>query len=96
VFLIETELRRLYRWFRHLVVMRLVKLLKDAGHNNFEERTLEEVTKFYYYYQLHSPALHRFKFTLKDDHSFNYEILVDVMYLSSKLVLHVVDSSTAF
>jgi hypothetical protein len=76
--------------------MRLVKLLKDAGHNDFKERTLKEVTKFCHYYQLHSPALHRFKFTLKDDHSFNYEILVDVMYLSSKLVLHIVDSLTAF
>jgi hypothetical protein len=50
VFLTETELRRLHRWFRHPAVMRLVKLLKDAGHNDFEERTLEEVTKFYYYY----------------------------------------------
>jgi hypothetical protein len=96
VFLTETELRRLHGRFGHLAVMRLVKLLKDAGYNDFKERTLEEVTKFYYYCQLHSPALHRFKFTLKDDHSFNYEILVDVMYLSSKPVLHVVDSSTAF
>ncbi|KAF2025958.1 hypothetical protein EK21DRAFT_103538 [Setomelanomma holmii] len=66
VFLTETELRRLYRRFGHLAVMRLAKLLKDAGHDNFEERTLKE-----------------------DDHHFNYEILVDVMYLSSKLVLHV-------
>jgi hypothetical protein len=96
VFLTETELRRLHCRFRHPAVMRLVKLLKDAGHNDFKERTLKEVTKFCYYYQLHSPALYRFKFTLKDDYHFNYEILVDVMYLSSKLVLHVVNSSTAF
>jgi hypothetical protein len=54
VFLTETELRRLYRRFRHLVVMRLVKLLKDASHNNFKERTLKEVIKFCYYYQLYS------------------------------------------
>jgi hypothetical protein len=76
--------------------MRLVKLLKDTGYNNFKERTLEEVTKFCYYYQLYSPAPYRFKFTLKDDYSFNYKILVDVMYLSSKLVLHIVNSLTAF
>jgi hypothetical protein len=76
--------------------MRLVKLLKDASHNDFEERTLKEVTKFCYYYQLHSPAPYRFKFTLKDDYSFNYKILIDVIYLSSNLVLHIVDSSTAF
>ncbi|KAK1918683.1 hypothetical protein P3342_001732 [Pyrenophora teres f. teres] len=60
------------------------------------KRTLEEVTKFCHHCQLHSSAPRRFKFTLKDDHHFNYEILVDVMYLSGKPVLHVVDSSTAF
>jgi hypothetical protein len=96
VFLTETELRRLHRRFGHPAVMRLVKLLKDAGHDDFEERTLKEVIKFCHYCQLHSSAPRRFKFTLKDDHHFNYKILVDVMYLSSKPVLHVVDSSTAF
>ncbi|KAK1914254.1 hypothetical protein P3342_007500 [Pyrenophora teres f. teres] len=96
VFLTETELRRLHRRFGHPAVTRLVKLLKDAGHNDFEEKMLEEVTKFCHHCQLHSSAPRRFKFTLKDDHHFNYEILVDVMYLSGKPVLHVVDSSTAF
>jgi hypothetical protein len=43
-------LRWLCRRFRHLVVMRLVKLLKDTGHNDFEKRTLKEVIKFCYYY----------------------------------------------
>jgi len=45
---------------------------------------------------MHGQAPRRFKFTLKDDHEFNYEILVDVMYLGGKPVLHIVDSSTAF
>ena len=75
---------------------RLVKLLKDASHNDFEERALEEVTRFCYHCQIHSLAPRQFKFTLKDDYYFNHEILVDVMYLSSKPVLHVVDSLTAF
>ena len=76
--------------------MRLVKLLKDAGHSDFEESTLEEITKFCHHCQLHGTAPRRFKFTLNDDHHFNYEMLVDVMYLNNKTVLHVVDSSTAF
>ncbi|KAF1938593.1 hypothetical protein EJ02DRAFT_354125, partial [Clathrospora elynae] len=96
VFLTETELRRLHRRFGHPAVMRLAKLLKDAGHNNFEEKTLEEITRFCHHCQLNSSAPRRFKFTLKDNRYFNYEILVDVMYLGSKPVLHVVDSSTAF
>jgi hypothetical protein len=96
MFLTETELRRLHRRFGHPAVMRLVKLLKNAGHNDFKERTLEEITKFCHYCQLNSSAPRRFKFTLKDDRHFNYEILVDVMYLGNRPVLHVVDASTAF
>ena len=75
---------------------RLVKLLKDASHDSFEERALKQVTRFCHHCQLHSSAPRQFKFTLKDDHYFNYEILVDVMYLSSKPVLHVVDLPNRF
>ncbi|KAM4054443.1 integrase core domain-containing protein [Hirsutella rhossiliensis] len=47
---------------------------------------------------MHSQAPRRFKFTLKDDQEFNYEIIVNVMYLGSlqRLVLHVMDAATAF
>ncbi|KAF1947580.1 hypothetical protein EJ02DRAFT_439817 [Clathrospora elynae] len=96
VFLTETELRRLHCRFGHPAVMRPAKLLKDAGHDDFEEKTLEEIARFCHHCQLNSSAPRRFKFTLKDDRYFNYEILVDVMYLGSKPVLHVVDSSMAF
>jgi hypothetical protein len=76
--------------------MRLVKLSKNASYNNFKERTFKEITKFYYYCQLNSSAPRQFKFTLKDDYYFNYEILVDVMYLGNRPVLHVVNALTAF
>jgi hypothetical protein len=96
MFLTETELRQLHRRFGHPAVMRLVKLLKNAGHNNFKERTLKEITKFCHHCQLNSSAPRQFKFTLKDNRHFNYKILVDVMYLGNRLVLHVVNASTAF
>lgn len=38
----------------------------------------------------------RFKFALQDDKDFNYEVIVDVMYLSNRPVLHAVDASTSF
>ena len=41
-------------------------------------------------------APRRFKFTLRDDYNFNYEIIVDVMYLNNKLVLYVVDTAIVF
>jgi hypothetical protein len=45
---------------------------------------------------MHSKSPGRFKFTLKDDHEFNYSIVIDVLHLDSKPVLQVVDSSTSF
>jgi hypothetical protein len=38
----------------------------------------------------------RFKFTLKDNREFNWCIVINVMYLDSKLVLYVVDEATVF
>jgi hypothetical protein len=38
----------------------------------------------------------RFKFTLKNDHKFNYLIIINVIYLDKRPVLQVVDSATAF
>jgi hypothetical protein len=43
VFLIEPQLRRLYRRFGHLYTDRLYKLLKNTGHNNVEEAILEKI-----------------------------------------------------
>ncbi len=45
---------------------------------------------------MHSKFLERFKFTLKDDRNFNYEMIIDVLHIDSKSVLHVVNAVTAF
>ena len=96
VFLSEIELRRLHRRFGHPATNRLYQLLEKAGHDDVDKGTLEMIAKSCHHCQMHSTAPRRFKFTLKDDHEFNYEILVDVMYLNNRPVLHVVDSATAF
>jgi hypothetical protein len=38
----------------------------------------------------------RFKFTLKDDYNFNFEIIIDIIYLDGKPVLQIVDVTTSF
>jgi hypothetical protein len=69
---------------------------QDAGQADFEERTPEEITKFHDHSQLNGSARCHFKINLKDDCHFNYEILVEEMYLGNKPTLHVADYSTAF
>ena len=95
VFLTEVELRRLHKRFGHPAAERLQNLLHRSGHD-VDTRVLQDIKKFCHQCQVHDPAPRRFKFTLKDDRNFNYEIFVDVMYLDGKPVLHVVDSATAF
>ena len=45
---------------------------------------------------MYKKSLGRFKFTLKDDHKFNYSVIINIIYLNRKPVLQVIDSITAF
>jgi hypothetical protein len=93
--LTETELRQLYRRFGHPSVQQLTNVLQRAGHD-VDTAVLKKLTKFCHQCQMHKKSPGRFKFTLKDDHEFNYSIIIDVMYLNKRPILQVVDSATAF
>lgn len=54
------------------------------------------INKFCHYCQIKGEVLQRLKFILKKDIDFNYEIIVNVMYLDKKPVLHTVDAAIAF
>ena len=45
---------------------------------------------------MNDKSLGRFKFTLKNDYNFNFEIIIDVIYLNGKPVLQVIDAATFF
>jgi len=96
VFLTETQLRRLYRNFGHPSTRRLTDVLKLAGHNDVDEKTLALIRKFYHQCQIHDLTPRHFKFTLQEDKEFNFEIIVDVLYLDKKPVLYVIDTAIAF
>lgn len=94
-FLTQKEMFRLHCRFGHPSVSRLYKLLHRSGHDA-EMETLETIKKFCHYCQVKGAAPQRFKFTLKKDREFNYEIIVDIMQLENQPVLHVVDWATSF
>ncbi|RDI84343.1 hypothetical protein Vi05172_g5622 [Venturia inaequalis] len=96
-FLTETELRRIHRRFGHPATERLHKLLHRAGHEDVESTILDEIKKVCKECQSYDQAPRRFKFKIKDDCYFNYEIVIDVMYLDgNQPILHVVDIATSF
>jgi len=93
--LTEAELRRVHRRCGHPSVQRLYDLLYKAGHD-VEINAIRALTDICSQCQLHGTPPNRFKFTLRDDYEFNYEIVVDVVTLDDGKVLHVVDTATSF
>jgi hypothetical protein len=94
-FFTETELRRLHRRFGHPRTERLYKMLTEAGHT-VNPTILEQIQKFCHFCQTYGSAPQRFKFSIKDDKHFNYEIIIDVVRIGNKDALHVIDADTSF
>ena len=94
-FLTDVELRRLHRRFGHPSVQRLQRVLERSGHN-IKLPVLEHLTKYCEHCQRHGRSPGRFSFTIKDDVDFNYHVVVDIMYIHSDPVLHIVDEATRF
>lgn len=95
IFFTETELRRLHRRFGHPHTERLHKMLTRAGHD-VDQSILNEIKKFCHHCQTHDQSPRRFKFTIKDDCNFNYEVVVDAVRIDRKQILHVIDTATSF
>ena len=73
----------------------MLALLNQAGHK-VEAGILEYLTKYYHQCQITQKSPYRFKFTLRDNYNFNYEVVIDVLWIDSKPVLQAVDTATAF
>ena len=96
IHLTEGQLRHLHRRFGHPRTERLYNLLKNSGHDDVQPAVLDEIRKFCSQCQAYDPAPRRFKFSLLDEYDFNYEVVVDVIYINGRNVLHVIDTSTSF
>ena len=49
--------------------------------DEIELKAIQHFTKYCHQCQMHAKSPGRFKFILKEDHNFNFEIIVDIMYL---------------
>jgi hypothetical protein len=94
--LTEPELRQLHRRFGHPSAQRLTRILQKAGHDG-ESKAIEALTKVCHQCQMHQTPPGRFRFSIKgEDIAFNASVIIDVLYLSNRPVLQVVDEATAF
>ncbi len=99
--LIKTKLRRLYRRFEYFSIKRLYQIL-DHSDYDVESQIIDYLTKFCHHCQVHEKFSSRFSFTLKDNLKFNYNVIIDILYLKmrfddvNKSILHLVDETTRF
>ena len=95
-FLTEIELRRLHHRFGHPSVRRLHQILELSGHEA-EMQALQHLTKYCEHCQKYGKSPGRFNFNIKeDDINFNFNVIVDILYIQGKTVLHLVDEATRF
>jgi hypothetical protein len=99
-FLIEIELRRLHRRFDHFSTRRLQAILDRFDHE-INSRAIEYFIKYCHHCQIHKKFSNRFSFTLKNDLEFNFNVIVNILYLEiksdvNKSILHVMNETIRF
>ena len=95
--LTDAEIRRIHRRFGHASAQKLYELLNRADRNEPGlKRTLEAIEKECEHCQRNAQAPRRFKFAFHDGREFNHIIYVDICYIRSRPVLHVVDEATKY
>lgn len=57
---------------------------------------INNLIKYYIYYQKYKKSPSQFKFILKKDANINYLILVDIIYIDGSPILHIVNKTTRF
>eukprot|EP00171_Calliarthron_tuberculosum_P018035 IDg18035t1 len=96
----ETELKRIHRHFYHPKPERLYSLIKRAGDREATPETmkkLENLTESCDVCQRLSEQPGRFRVSLPNEEIvFNRVVLIDLMYLDSKSVLHIICKDTLF
>lgn len=95
IYLTDAELCWVHTCFGYLSINKLHKLLIWAC-QDIEHKIIEMINKFYHYCQIKSKAPQCFKFTLKKNVNFNYEIIVNIIYLDEKPIFHTIDAITTF
>lgn len=70
-------------------VRRISIILKTFGQK-------QHLSKYCMHCQEHGKSSRRFSFTIKDDIEFNYNVIVNILYIQGKPVLHLIDKATRF
>ncbi len=97
--LTKTKWDRLHRRFEHFSIRRFYQIL-DRSNHDVEFQIIDHFTKFCHHCQAFEKFSSRFSFTLKDDLKFNYNVIMNILYIEikniNKSILHLVDEINRF
>jgi hypothetical protein len=99
-FFTKIELRHFHRRFDHFSIRRLQAIF-DRSNHDVNSQAIEYFIKYCHHCQFHEKFSSRFSFTLKDDIEFNFNIIVNILYIEVKLevnksILHLMNKATRF
>ena len=94
-FLIDVKLRRLHHCFDHLFVRRLQHVFKWFNHE-FEIKALKHFIKYCEHCQKHGKSFDKFNFIIKNNVNFNYNIIINILYINNKSIFHIINDAIRF
>jgi hypothetical protein len=94
-FLSDVKLRRLHRRFNYSSIRHLHQILKQS-HHEMKIQTLNHLIKYCRFCQRYERSSSRFNFVIKNDINFNFNVIVNILYIQRKSVLHLVNERTRF
>lgn len=95
--LVVPELRKMYHEFFHPCTDKIYNLIKGAKFVNTTpqvRQTLEDISKKCITSQFSTPKPRRFTAFFSDEIVFNRSVVVNLMWIHSKPVLHLIDKNT--
>ena len=94
-FLIDVEFHCLYHRFDYSFIRRLQHVFKRFDHE-FEIKTLKHLIKYCEHCQKHEKFFDKFNFIIKNNVDFNYNIIVNILYINNKSIFHIIDDVICF
>ena len=93
--MIEIELRRLHRCFNYFL-MRRFQIVFDQINHDIDSHVFYQLIKYCEQCQRYNCFSKRFVCIIKNDVDFNFNLIIDILYINNKSVFHIIDETIRF
>lgn len=94
-YLIEIDFCRLHRRFDHFSMQRFQTIFDCVDHD-VDLQIFDHFTKYCEHCQKHNRLFDCFRFIIKNEIEFNFNIIVNIIHFDEKLMFHIVDKTICF